>query len=312
MLSYSFILYFLLFPSTEQADYFQYHQSINQAEEYIVQEAFDSALQKLDAVLNQYEFCFTKDYLLASQVSLLVGQRDRSQFWAKRAMEQGYLLNCLRQIPIFNDSLNTAEWDSLAASFSSLRKDYLRRINLEMLTELSQRYRVEQEAKRTDEYWPVVRGNFDRIRQLISSDSGFPGEALVGIDYARLADGLSDCDAGNSKVVVTLLHYPHPIAEIGEEAFLRAIGHGRLHPREFACIYNFEKQRISVLYHQAQRDDRSLPAYHFNFPFAPKSDDLDKVNADRARFGIGKYQVDQRKKAIENKYGLKLRFSNDI
>ncbi|NET35812.1 MAG: hypothetical protein F6K19_27930 [Cyanothece sp. SIO1E1] len=312
MIIYPIVLWFLFLPAAEQPDYFSYHRAINQAEAYIVQESFDSALVQLERVLQQYDFCFAKDVLLASQVSLLEGRRERSLFWAKRAMKQGYLLSCLRQIPIFRDSFDRSTWDSLEIAFPSLRKDYLGRIDLELLTELSQRYSAEQKAKRTNEYRAVVQGNFNRIKQLMNSRKGFPGEGVAGLDYARLADKLADCDAGNSKVIVTLLHYPHPIAEIGEEPFMTAIADGKLHPREFARIYTFEKQQVSVLYGKTNRIDRSLPTYHFNFPFAQRSDDLNQVNKDRARFGIGKYQVDQQKEAIEIKFGLRLRFSNDI
>ena len=306
------LIWLMLLPLSEQPDYFQYHQAINRAEEYIVQEAFDSAAQQLEIVLNQYDFCFAKDALLASQITLLAGKRERSLFWAKRAMKQGYLLSCLYHMPIFRDSLKSPEREQLEAAFPALRKEYLSGIDTELLSELSQRYSAEQQAKRTDQYRSVVQHNFDRIRELMDGEEGFPGEAMVGLDYAKLANKLVDCDAGNSKVVVTLLHYPYPIAEIGEERFTKAIAQGQLHPREFASIYTFEKQQVSVLYRKARGINRSLPTYHFNFPFAPKLDDLDKVNKDRARFGIGKYQVDQQKRAIEIKYGLKLRFSNDL
>lgn len=312
MLIYIVLVCFKLFHPVAQPDYFTYHEVINRAEEYIVQEDFDGARQELEAVLSQYDFCFAKDVLVASQISLLAGRRERSLFWARRALQQGYLLSCLRHIPIFRDSLDRSEWQQLEATFPMLRKEYLREIDPELLTELSQRYSAEQQAKRTDQYRSVVQHNFDRIRELMDGKEGFPGEATVGLDYAKLANKLVDCDAGNSKVVVTLLHHPYPIAEIGEERFIKAIAQGQLHPREFASIYTFEKQRVSVLYQKARNSDRPLPDYHFNFPFGAKSDNLDKVNSDRARFGIGKYQIDLKKEAIEIKYGLKFRFSNDI
>ncbi|MBX2874582.1 MAG: hypothetical protein KTR30_20840 [Saprospiraceae bacterium] len=302
----------LLFHPSKEPNYFEYHQAINQAEEYIVQEAFDSALTKLETILPQFEFCFAKDLLLASQVNLLTGQKERSKFWAKKALQRGYLLPCIRQISIFQRNYILVDWEELDSLFSGLRKDYLRSIDTELLSEFSRRYQAEQEAKRTPNYQTVVQGNLDRIKQLLLSPSGFPGEAQLGLDYSNLAAGLSDCDAGNSKVLVTLLHYAHPIAEIGEEPFIEAIAQGRLHPREFARIYTFEKQQVSVLYRKTRDHDRSLPDYLFNFPFSLSSNNLDRVDKDRARFGIGKYQVDLRKEAIEIKYGLKLRFSNDI
>ncbi|NRB52298.1 MAG: hypothetical protein HRU41_31855 [Saprospiraceae bacterium] len=302
----------LLLNLSPEPNYFEYHQAINRAEEYIVKEAFDSALVELEMVLPQFEFCFAKDILLASQVNLILGDREKSKYWAKRALRSGYLLSCLQQIPVFQRNYNSADWEELASLAPGLRKEYLSSIDVNLLNEFSRRYKAEQEAKRTPHYHIVVQRNFDRIKQLLLDEKGFPGEARLGLDYRNLASGLSDCDAGNAKVVVTLLHYAHPVAEIGEGLYLEAIAKGHLHPRAFALIYTFEKQRVSVLYQKARNSDRPLPDYHFNFPFGAKSDNLDKVNSDRARFGIGKYQIDLKKEAIEIKYGLKIRFSNDI
>lgn len=302
----------LVFYQEEQPDYFAYHKAVNQAEEYVIEEVFDSALVTLEATLKQFDFCFAKDLLLASQVNLILGNKRRSMSWTKRALQGGYLLTCLRQIPVFQRHYTTSDWEELDASFPHLRKEYLRSIDIELLNEFSRRYQKEQETKRTPNYQTVVQSNLDRIKELLVYGPGFPGEAQLGLDYSNLAKGISDCDAGNSKVIVTLLHYADPIAEIGEELLINAIAQGDLHPREFARIYTFEKQQVSVLYRDAKKPDRSLPDYQFNFPFGPKSADLKQVNKDRARFGIGQYEVDQRKKAIELKYGLKLRFSNDL
>lgn len=302
----------LVFYLEEQPDYFNYHKAVNQAEEYIVEEDFASAQQTLEVALMQFDFCFVKDLLLASQINLILGNKERSINWAKRALQGGYLLTCLQQIPVFQRYYTPSDWEDLDTSFPELRKEYLKGIDIELLNEFSRRYTVEQEAKRTTTYQVVVQSNFDRIKQLLNSGPGFLGEAQLGLDYSNLSDGISDCDAGNSKVIVTLLHYAYPVAEIGEGHFLEAIAQGRLHPREFARIYTFERQKVSVLYRDAKKPDRSLPDYQFNFPFGPKLADLEQVNKDRARFGIGQYEVDQRKKAIELKYGLKLRFSNDL
>jgi len=298
--------------SIAEPDYFLYHQQINLAEEDIVQEAFHSAQIKLEAVLTQYEFRFAKDLLLASQINLLLGQIEEGKYWAKEAFRGGYTLNCIRHIGVFKRKLTVSDWEQLESSYPKLRKTYLQKINLDLLQEFSRRYGVEQEAKRTDRYRTVVQRNFDRIKELMENEVGFPGEASIGIDYSRLAPQLTDCSGGNSKVIVTLLHYDHPIAHIGEEKFVKAIKQGQLHPREFGQIYSFEKSQVSILYRENAKNIPSITDYQLNFPFSTKSADIEKVNLDRARFGIGKYQVDQQKEETERKYGLKLRFNTDL
>lgn len=311
LLIYALISIYLQDVISDQ-DYFAYHQQVNLAEEYIVQEDFDSAQVMLEAVLTHYEFRFVKDLLLASQINLLLGHMEKGKYWAEEAFKGGYTLNCLRHIGVFKRRLTTSDWEQLEASYPKLRKAYLQKINLDLLQEFSRRYGAEQEAKRTDRYRRVVHENGDRIRRLMESATGFPGEASIGIDYSRLAHKLSDCSAGNSQVIVTLLHYDHPIAEIGEEKFVQAIKRGQLHPREFGQIYSFERNQVSILYRDNGKKMPVLMDYQLNFPFGIKSSDLERVNVDRARFGIGRFQVDQKKEIIERKYGLKLRFNADI
>ena len=123
-----------------------------------------------------------------------------------------------------------------------------------------------------------------------------------------MAKSISDCECENSKIIVTLLHYDYPIIEIGEEKLISEVENGNLHPRDFALIYNFERNKISVLYKESNKRYDSLPKYDFNLPFGNNITDIEKVNSDREKFGICKYVVDKKKIEISQKYGMKLEF----
>lgn len=293
---------------TGQNNYLDYHRGINFAEEWIVNEQFDLAEKQIETTLNDYPFRFVKDLVVAAQISLINNHKTKGLRWIRAAIKKGYTLESLKKIQVLKNQLSTKEWATLENDYKDLRKVYYAKIDLDLLKEFSQRYQTEQDGKRTPQYKDIVYDNFNRIKSFIDKNQ-FPGEWNIGIDYQRLSKNISDCNAGNSKVIVTLLHYDFPIGEIGEAFFLEAIKQGHLHPRAFAIVYTFEKSKVSVLYEKSNKDLEPLSDYKFNFPFGKKIKDLERVNLDRSKFGIVKYEIDLKKTDIEQKYGMKLYFN---
>ena len=292
----------------EQKNYIQYHKDFSKVEELIVNEKFVEAELKLDTLFDHYEVKFAKDYLIAGQVCLMNGHKNKGIEFIRGALRMGVKFSCLKLIKLLSEQIVESEWDNLKNEESQLRKEYLKNIELGLYQEFHKRYQEEQDVKRTVIYKSVVYSNFNRIKEITDS-IGFPGEDLIGLDYQILAKSISDCGCGNSKIIVTLLHYDYPISEIGEDKLISEIEKGNLHPRQFATIYNFEVNKLSVLYRDSEKKYDSLPEYHFNFPFGEKSIDLERVNFDRNRFGICKYEVDMKKSEISSKYGMKLKFN---
>lgn len=292
----------------EQKNYIQYHKDFSKVEEFIANENFIEAELKLDTLFSNYEVKFAKDYLIAGQVCLMNGHKYKGIEYIKSALGMGVKFSCLKSIRLLSDKIVESEWDNLKNEESELRKKYLKGIDLELYQEFHKRCQEEQDAKGTVTYKSVVYSNFNRIKE-ITETIGFPGEDLIGIDYQTFAKSISDCDCGNSKIIVTLLHYDFPISEIGEEKLISEIERGNLHPREFATIYNFERNRISVLYKASKKEYEELPEYDFNFPFGDIITDIEKVNSDRNKFGICEYDVDKMKLEISEEFGMKLNFN---
>ncbi len=288
-------------------DYFQYHQQFNAAMQMLAEENFQAAETQLDSLFAKFSYVFTKDYVIAAQVAMLNQHEEQAIHWLSQAIQGGYLKECIHSIPILRPLLNQTAGQTLIQQYDALRAHYLSRIRLDLLYHLSNRYVEEQMAKRSRAYIRIVEYNFQSIK-ILASELGFPGERYVGIDYAKMAQGIDDCAVGNAKVVVTLLHYPYPIAELGEAFFVEAIQRGELHPREFAHIYNYEAGRVSVLYKQVELHPNSLPQYYFNLAFGPKTDDQQQVDLDRRRFGIIDLATDRRLQQLERQYGLQLYF----
>ena len=187
-----------------------------------------------------------------------------------------------------------------------MRKGYLGTIDFEASKEWAKRYLREQKTKGKELYRDVVVRNFERIEEYAKRGE-FPGDRQIGVDYSRLSKDLPDCELGNSKVIVTLLHQPYAYSTL-EEALEAAVLTGDLHPREHAMIYVFEQTKQSVLYKTSLQDDVTIETLHFNLPFQVKHKELDRVNADRARFLLGSLETEAAKKALEEKYGFRLFF----
>lgn len=304
-------------PLFGQTNYFEYHESINQAEEYFSNEQFDEAIVVYDKVFQKYDYVYVKDYLIAAQIAILINSEETAFRYLEEAMKSGYTSESMEKFPLFHELINTEEWNILKSKEDKFRKEYLSKIDFDLLVEFSERYRNEQDtksAKDQSEYKTNVISNFNRIKFLMDSFY-FPSEKRIGLDNSRIApnkrnktSGLSDYSAGNSKVIPTLLHYDNPITEIGIDKFIESIELGDLHPRQFAQIFTFEKNYMSRINDDKNINKPDLPDYTFNFPFGVNSDNVEKVNLDRKKIGICSVEIDRKKRSVAKKYKLRVKF----
>ncbi|MCP3932436.1 MAG: hypothetical protein GY705_25475 [Bacteroidetes bacterium] len=294
----------------EKKNYLEYHKKFAEIEELIVNEEFEKAESNFERLFDVFEVKFVKDLVIAAQLCALNNNNEKALDLLVLAMRKGVKIKCLKAIQLLNNKLLQEEWQKIEehSKNSDARKEYLKTLDLNLYQEFHKRYQREQETKRTEYYKKTVYSNFNRIKDLIN-EGQFPGEEEIGIDNEKYASSLSDCELGNSRIIVTLLHYDYPISEIGQGRFVKAIENGKLHPREYITMYTYERNKVSVLYEKSNKVYPELPEYKFNFPFGKRSDDIDRVNSDRSKFGICKYEVDIKKKEICQKYGMKLSFN---
>jgi hypothetical protein len=302
-----FIAVILISTDKNEIDFNTYHQKFIEVEILIADENFKDAETELEALLLEYKPSFTKDYVIFAQLCLLNNNETKAIKWLKESMKYGAKIDCLKDIEFLNQNIDDVEWGNIEKEEKTLNEIYHSKINFSLGKRFNNDYQIEQDSKSKKDYKSVVYSNFSKIKTL--SDKGkFPGEYLIGIDNADFAPKIYECDFSNSKVIVTLLHYDYPITELTEEKLVTAISKGQLHPREFASIFTFEKNKTSVLYGISYKTTIDLPDYNFMFPFEKRKDTIDKVNEDRRNFGICSVETDRGKKLIEEKYGVKLDF----
>lgn len=314
----AYILFMVLgmtpFYSTAQDNYLHYHQLINAGKGAIAQEDFNTAQALFDSAFQQFQHPFTKDYVIAAQVAALNKDISQSLVYADLAMKQGYKLECLERLHPLKTKVPEEKWESLRSKKDSIRRAYLAAIDRNLAQTLNIAYQVEQDHKGTSFYKLIVQENFDRIKKLMDSIP-FPSERLLGLDDPDLlpkpkgtSSTLDECSAGNSKVIVTLLHFDNPITQIGLPQFIQAIEQGYLHPEEFGSIYTFEYFYISRIHDDPSINTANLPEFQFNLPFSKKASDLERVNLDRVKFGIIPSNIEKDLQEICRKYKIRIQF----
>lgn len=297
----------LLCQISNEKDFITYHQEYNNIEGLIVNERFEEAETLLNALLASYSPTFAKDYVIAAEICLLNNNKDQATYWIKESIKKGVKVQCLKDIRVFKDKLKNSDWSRLESDLMSLQTEYLSSIKIGLSKIFHRNYQKEQLNKKAKNYRGIVYSNFKKIKELLNENT-YPGENLIGIDNSDDASKIDDCSFDNSKITVTLLHYPHPIYELTEEKLIMSIKNGSLHPREFAIIYTFEKNRISKLYKTSGKSRALKSNHNFQFPFEKRKSELQQVNQDRAKFGICSLEIDEMKPEIEKKYGVKLNF----
>lgn len=304
----SLLIYSLACSVIYGQNYFEYHQMINEAEAHLGREAFEKSLETYSSVFSDFDYVFTKDFLIAAQVAFLAGDTTSVIHFLKSSIKAGYTCACIAKFPLFSWMSDSGHLDTLSEYEKMARPEYLRSIRLDLSWEWSRRYQKEQSLKRVgseDVYKHHVENNFQRIRSLMDTLI-FPSERVVGLDNQRLADKLNTCGASNTKVIVSLLHYDNPITQIGIDKFVNAIKTGHLHPRQFGSIFTFEKNLVSRLHNSKNYPD--LPDYTFNFPFGVKSIHIEETNKQRAMFGICSLETEANKALVAKKYQIVIKF----
>jgi hypothetical protein len=296
-----------------QTDYRDYHQSIVTIEDLISNEKFNEAVIDYEKIFETYEYVFLKDILIAAQIAYLSQNYDKSNEWLLKAVTNGYDCNCIKRFPVFHEYVKSDDWAIIESKSEDLNEVYLSTINLDLHYEFHFRYKNEQENKSNRIiYKDVVTSNYRRIKELMDSIP-FPSERIIGIDNGSLfptssGGSLSSCEASNSKVIPTLLHYDNPITDIGIEKFLNAIKSGHLHPGQFVSIYSFESNHVSRLTSSRSINKPKLPEYFFNSGFGKRTKDLQRVNLDRKKFGICSLETERKLDTVIKKYKLRMSY----
>ncbi len=302
-----FLSSFSLISQNANSNYNNYHARIIKIEETIVNENFQEADSLYQLLFKDYNNPFLSDVIIALQLSGLLGDNQSITTYLELAFKNGAELKHLKNLQGLKN-VPKELWNNAEINYVQLRHQYYEKIDTSLLRKFTNRYLNEQKLKNTDMGPNTIKNNIRFIKQVVKEKKNFPGEKMIGIDDYNIKES----NFYSSVVVVSLYHYWFGFTDF-QKVLENAVDKGYLHPRRFAWIYNGEK--ISRKQGYGQYKNKNLykplfPKYNFNFLFDYYTSNLEKVNADRAKFGICSYEIDKKKLLIEKKYGIKLMFLN--
>lgn len=262
---FQLILIFGLLSNTEnkpQQNYLDYHKRIIAAEEFTVQKKYEVALSELERIFNAYDFIFLRDYKIATQLSLLVGDESKALKYLKIGISKGWKLKGIKKNSFLKPILNTTEWIMMRSQYDSLRSKYLERINPHLRNRTQKLFKRDQKKafgallrlgdKAQEKYGEkkFVPHSELQIAELdrIMDKHGYPGERLIGNNF--WASTILSHHNSSSKVYVmrdTLFQYLVP-------KLTAAVAKGEMSPYEFALISDWKA---------AVESDHNSSAYGF-------------------------------------------------
>lgn len=178
-------------------DYNKYHSEIIVAEELISQEKYEEALNRYDKLFNEYDFIFLRDYKVVSQISILIGEKEKGLVYIKKAISNGWELTNLKEQKFLGENLLESDWKKIEEQYENLHNRFLNRIDSTLKNRV--RSMIEKDQKlaykasiieNEQEQEKFISENFpkhseEQLVHLIEimETTGYPGEFLIGNDF---------------------------------------------------------------------------------------------------------------------------------
>ncbi len=291
------ILYFFTACENEinkTVDYNKYHSEIILAEELISQEKYKEALIRYEKLFTEYSFIFLRDYKVASQISFLIGEKEKGFTYIKKAIANGLELKKLKEEKFFGKYLLDSDWKKIEEQYEDLHNLFLNRINLTIKKEVRSMFENDQKIayeayiiEDEKEQEKFITENFPKHseKQLVNlldilEINGYPGEFLIGNDF-WVSTILSHHNSQGTDYVRkdTLYDFIKP-------KLIQFLNKGYISPYEIALVEDWKKTVTS---------ERKESPYGYLNP--PNTSNISQIN--KTRIAIGLRTVELRNKLID-------------
>lgn len=330
----------------EKTNYLDYYYGITKAEQYFLQNEFDSSLNYYKYVFDQYPAPFAKDCFNALQIACFSGDTAHATYFFKMSFRYGVNWENLTHIPLVVTFLNrdTSYLNHIKYQYKKQREIYFSSIDLVMRdsvmaimkNDFNKRAKYEKNDAdavkhyKDSVYTQALDSNIIAIFNLVKRH-GYPGERMVGIHDTNYANSSRDKFAYRLSSLPAYMFFHHYCGYwLMQDYLLKAIYAGELHPKEYALIYEWSyataHKRDMVLKYA---DKKSIKFYntsatnnykvscdiqyqnkdkYYNLYLDRMFDNPDKalVNKCRKEVGIASLEHEQLKKEYGERNGLKL------
>lgn len=306
LIMFFFVLYG--FTSCEKetkntVDYNTYHSEIILTEELISQEKYEEALSRYDQLFSQYDFIFLRDYKVASQISFLIGEKEKGLACIKKGISCGWELESLKKLEFLSKNLLDSDWKNIENAYQDLRNIFLRRIDTTLRNsvrsmmdkdqKLAYRASLIEDEKEQEKF---ISENFpqhseEQLKNLIKiiEVNGYPGEFLIGNDF-WVSTILSHHNSQGTDYVKkdTLFDFIKP-------KLLKFLRKGYISPYEVALPQDWKRTVIS--------EWNESPYGYLN---PPNTSNIDQINNTRKEIGLRSVELRNKLVDIETNTGMNL------
>lgn len=312
--------------------YLTYHALINQAERcYFIENDVDSSLAYYDEAFRKYNFVFLKDLINAAQISVFEGNIKYREYLLK-GFKYGLQMKHLHSFPLFQPLIYDITSDtSFSEQAKQNREIYLKNINYEYLLKVYD-LGIEDQIQKSqpDELYAIKKRNSIQKIKVWINKYGFPSSKIIGIDDKDIFKnkGKPDFDLDNRKYkfssnidyyttedesfsntipLILLIHNQCAFLEL-QEILYTAMLKCEIHPREIGCLFDNMYRDVNSKFYRCKYPDVQNGMFYLNLfcDYKKFSVDKDKVNTLRSQWNIVEFEVDEKKKQFEEKYGFKL------
>ncbi|MDF1698712.1 MAG: hypothetical protein P1U56_22860 [Saprospiraceae bacterium] len=283
------------------ADYNTYHSEIIWVEELISQEKYEEAFIQYEKLFNEYDFIFLRDNKIASQISFLIGEREKGLIFIKKAIANGWELTDLKKQKFLGKHLLESDWKVIEEQYENLYNQFLNRIDskinskVQSMIEKDQQiaykaYVIEDEQEQEE----FIAKNFphhseEQLIHLIDiiENNGYPGEFLIGNDF-WMSTILSHHNSQGIDYVKKDTLY-----DIIRPKLFEALTNGYISPYEIALIEDWKKTVLS--------EWKQSPYGYLN---PPKISTMNQINKTRKAIGLRPVELRNKLVDIEVKTGM--------
>ncbi|MEM9545541.1 MAG: hypothetical protein AAGA77_06185 [Bacteroidota bacterium] len=282
-------------------DYSFYHQQTTNAETWISQEEYQKALSVYDDLIAQYDFVFLREYKIAAQLSLYIGEEEKAITYLKKGIANGWKLQSLKKDDFIANRLSASQWQNLEEENSTLHSRFLQRIDLtlkalvksmidadqKIALQVSQIENEENQEEIFLKYFaPQSKKHLQKTTEILE-ESGYPGEQLIGNNF-----WMSTILSHHNSIAFDFLKNDSLYPNIRPKLF-KELKQGRISPYELSLI---EDWRIAV---SSEREGTG-----YGYVVAPKRNNLTQVNQKRKEIGLRPVELRNTLVDIERKTGM--------
>ena len=289
------------FQDDDSLDYREYHKQIMEVERLLCEEDFGEALVRYEQVFERYEFVFLRDYKVASQLALYLGDKKKAFNYIKKGIVAGWLLKDLRKNKYLKQLRSDPEWTTMERSYKNLRSEHLAKIDVATREKVQLMFKKDQkkamgalfkignksqEKYGTEKFAPHSEEQIYELIRILEKN-GYPGEKNIGNNFwmaTIISHHNSISREYNSKD--TLYNFIKP-------KLIRAIENGEMSPYEFALVDDWQKAVIS---------ERNTAGY--GFLISPKKTTFTETDQLRQQIGLRSITLRNKLVDVEIKTGI--------